>query len=221
MIDTKKILETLQKNPAAAGALGGLAGSLLGSTLGGGKGLRTGGLVRTGALAAVGYLAWQAWQRHQAQKSGGAAPQGLAAGAAATALPASIPDAFDLTRPAHAGLGLRVIEAMVAAARADGVLDPAERDRIFERVNALDLSREDHDYVLRLLTQPVDLERLVQGAAGSKELALEIYTAAALAVQPANRAERAWLDMLAARLELDEPLAKEADRTVESALAAR
>lgn len=219
MIDAQKILESLQKNPAAAGAFGGLAGSLLGNVLGSGRGLRGGGLMRNGALVAVGYLAWQAWQRHQAQKTGGAVPQGLAAGAAA--LPASIPDAFDLTAPAHAGSALAIVQAMVAAARADGVLEPAERDRIFERVNALDLSQEDHEYVLRLLTQPVDLEQVVQGAAGSKELALELYTAAALAVQPANRAERAWLDMLAARLGLEEPLVKEADRTVESALAAR
>lgn len=221
MIDAQKILESLQKNPAAAGAFGGLAGSLLGNVLGGGKGIRSGSLMKSGALAAVGYLAYQAWQRHQAQKSAQPPPQGLAGAASTAALPASIPDAFDLTTPAHAGQGLAVVQAMIAAARADGVLEPAERDRIFQRVNSLDLSQEDHDYVLRMLTQPVDLEKVVQGAAGSKETALEIYTAAALAVQPANRAERAWLDMLGARLGLEDSLMKEADRTVESALAAR
>jgi uncharacterized membrane protein YebE (DUF533 family) len=221
MIDPKKILESLQGNPAASGALGGLAGSLLGNVLGGGRGIKTKGLLKAGTLAAVGYVAWQAWQRHQAQQAGKPpAPSAnpIPLQSIPAALPASIPDAFDLARKPQNGLA--IAQAMIAASKADGVLDPAERDRIFDRVNELNLTQEEHDYVLKMLTQPADVEALLRSAT-SPELALELYTAAALTAHPASRAERAWLDMLAARLGLDESLTKEADRAVEGALVAR
>lgn len=217
MLDTKKILDALQQNTAASSAFGGFAGSLLGNVLGGRR--KGGGLLQTGALAAVAYLAYQTWQRHQAQQAGQAPPAAapLPRTTGLAALPASVPDAFDLTTPAHSQSGLQVVRAMIAASKADGVLEPAERDRIFSRVNELQLSQEEHDYVLQLLSQPPDVEQLVRGV-GSKEVALELYTASALAVHPASRAERAYLDMLAARLGLEESLVREADRTVEAAL---
>ncbi len=229
-MDTKKLLEVLMQNPGAGAAAGGLAGGLLGSVLGGGKG--GGKAVKYGGLAAIGYVAYQAWQKNQAQKSGRALPAGGAGlgdlfgqvlgqgqpGAAAAigsvqrpALPAS----FDLEAPANAENALRVVRAMIAASRADGSIDVAERERIFAKVGESGLSTAEHDEVLRLLGQPADLEAIVGGVA-SKELATEIYAASLLAVSPANRAERAWLDMLAARLGLEGELTLELDRSVEA-----
>lgn len=222
-MDTKKILETLTKNPAAAGALGGLAGSLLGNVLTGGK-VRTGGLIKAGGLATVGYLAYQAWQRHQAQKAGQPAPASAQPAPLATAgvatvpqIPASIPDAFDLTQANKGSQALRVVQAMVAAAKADGVVDATERDRIFDRVKQAGLAQEDQDYILKLLTQPMDVEAVVRGV-DSPELGAEVYAASLLAVHPASRAERAYLDMLAARLNLDAGLVAELDRGVAAAV---
>lgn len=217
-MDTKKILEALTKNPAAAGALGGLAGSLLGSVITGGK-VRTGGLIKAGGLATVGYLAYQAWQRHQAQKAGQPVPAAAqpAAPGAPLQLPASIPDAFDLSQANKGSQALRVVQAMVAAAKADGVVDATERDRIFDRVKQAGLSQEDQDFVLKILTQPMDVETVVRGV-DSPELGAEIYAASLLAVHPASRAERAYLDMLAARLNLDAGLVAELDRGVAAAV---
>lgn len=233
-MDTKKLLEILTQNPGVGAAAGGLAGSLLGNVLSGGRGGRK--ALKYGSLAAVGYVAYQAWQKRQAQKQGGPAAVtaqaggleallgqvlGTGAGAGATAagktgapLPA-LPRSFDLEAPANSAGALRVVRAMIAASKADGSIDVAERDRIFARVGESGLSQAEHDEVLRLLGQPADLEAIVAGV-DSKELATEIYAASLLAVSPANRAERAWLDMLAARLGLESELTLELDRSVEA-----
>ncbi len=223
VMDTRQLLEMLTRNPTAGAALGGLAGSLLGNALGGKGGGKK--LLKYGGLAAVGYVAWQAWQKNQAQRAAGATPAGAAAqgGAALGALGALLPSAaahsgvpagFDLEAPANSGNALRVVQAMIAAAKADGVVDPAERERVLERVREAGLSQQDQEQVLRLLTQPMDMEAVVRGVA-SRELALEIYTASVFAVAPASRAERAYLDLLAARLGLDSDLTMQIEQGVE------
>jgi uncharacterized membrane protein YebE (DUF533 family) len=237
-MDTRKLLEILTQNPGAGAAAGGFAGSLIGNVLGGGRGGKK--MVKYGGLAAVGYVAYQAWQKNQAQKRGLPAPpgglqallgqvlggqagagtagaaSGVGAGAAGVASPPpALPAPFDLESPANGANALRVLRAMIAASKADGSIDPTERERIFSKVGEAGLSQADHDEVLRLLGQPPDLDAIVRGV-DSKELATEIYAASLLAVSPANRAERAWLDMLAARLGLEGELTLELDRSVEA-----
>lgn len=219
-MDTKKILETLTRNPAAAGALGGLAGSLLGSVLTGGK-VRAGGLVKAGGLATVGYLAYQAWQRHQAQKTGRPVPDSSAADVfrstsnPAAALPQTVPEAFDLESATHGEQALRVIRAMVAAAKADGVVEATERAKITDRIRSSNLSSDEQAEVTRILMEPMNVDEVV-GGVDSPELAAEIYAASLLAIHPANRAERAYLEMLAARLNLEPGLVNELERAVGS-----
>jgi uncharacterized membrane protein YebE (DUF533 family) len=216
-MDTRKLLETLTRNPAAASALGGLAGSLLGNVLGGGGKRGSGGLLKTGGLAAVGYMAWQAWQRHQAAQQGAAPPATAQPGTFdPQQMPAALPDAFDLGGALQAGLALKTVQAMIAVSRADGGIDAAERTRIFSRVDAAGLSAQEQEEALRQLTQPVGMDELVRGVE-KPEHAAEIYTAALLAAHPVNRAERAWLDMLAARLGIEPALALEIDHGVAQA----
>jgi uncharacterized membrane protein YebE (DUF533 family) len=241
-MDTRKLLEMLTRNPAAGAAMGGLAGSLLGNVLGGGSGKGSKKLVKYGGLAAIGYVAYQAWQKNQAQKSGGlpqagarsgagpgnslesllgsvlggGATGGAAAAGAPTAAP-QLPASFDLESGANAAGALKIVQAMIAASKADGVLDAQERERIFARVSESGLGQAEQDEVLRLMTQPADLDSIVRDV-DSKELATEIYAASLMAVSPASRAERAWLDMLAARLGLEGDLTLELDRSVEALL---
>jgi uncharacterized membrane protein YebE (DUF533 family) len=239
-MDTRKLLEMLTRNPAAGAAMGGLAGSLLGNVLGGGSGKGSKKLVKYGGLAAIGYVAYQAWQKNQAQKSGGLPQAGArsgagpgnslesllgsvlgggAAGGAAGAPAAApqLPASFDLESGANAAGALKIVQAMIAASKADGVLDAQERERIFARVSESGLGQAEQDEVLRLMTQPADLDSIVRDV-DSKELATEIYAASLMAVSPARRAERAWLDMLAARLGLEGDLTLELDRSVEALL---
>lgn len=208
--DPRKLLETLLGNPGASAAAGGLAGSILGSLLmgkGGGK-----KLVKAGGLALVGAVAWKAWQQYQrSQPRGGAA--------AVPPAPAALPAAFDLGSDAAlaSGSALAVVRAMIAAAKADGVVDAAERGRIARRMDEAGLGPAERQAVEGFLDRPLDLESVVQGV-DSAELAAELYAASALAVHPANRAERSYLDLLAARLGVEQGLAQEIDRGVEDAL---
>jgi uncharacterized membrane protein YebE (DUF533 family) len=208
-LDPQKILATLLNSPAAGGAAGGLAGSLLGNVLagkGGGKKLAK-TAVKAGGLALVGAIAWQAWQQYQARQAGGVPP--------APTGQVPLPAAFDLEH--QQGPALVVLRAMVAAARADGVIEPLERARILDRLQAAALPPADQQYVLDLFDQPPDLDAIAQ-AAGTPEVAAEVYAAAALAVYPASRIERGYLDLLGARLGLEPALAGELDRGVAAAL---
>lgn len=245
-MDTKKLLEILTQNPAAGAAAGGLAGSILGNVLTGSRGGRKlakyGGLAAVGYVA---WQAWQKRQAQknglpaptggvdsllqQVLGGGAGTATGAGVGAGASArtgagaggapgvagLPPALPAPFDLEAPANAAQALRVVRAMIAASKADGTIDAVERERIFAKVGESRLTPAEHDEVLRLLGQPADLEAIVAGV-DSPELATEIYAASLLAVSPANRAERAWLDMLAARLGLEGELTLELDRSVEA-----
>ena len=134
-------------------------------------------------------------------------------GSAPVAARPALPPAFDLESGANAAAALKIVQAMIAASKADGVLDAQERERIFARVGDYGLGQAEQDEVLRLMTQPADLDAIVRGV-DSKELATEIYAAALMAISPANRAERAWLDMLTARLGLESELTLELERSV-------
>lgn len=212
-VDPLKIIDMLMKNPMAGGAVGGLAGSVLGSILmgkGGGKKLAK-TAVKAGGLALVGTVAWKAWQQYQRSQG--------PAGQAAT--PTSLPQSFDLesTTALQSGSALRVIRAMVAAAKADGMVDPIERQKIMQRLDEARSAEADRRFVEELLDRPLDLESVVEGV-DSPELATEIYAASALAVHPASRTERGYLDLLAARLGMEASLTQEIDRGVTAALAA-
>lgn len=212
-LDPQKIIDMLMKNPVAGGAVGGLAGSVLGSILmgkGGGKKLAK-TAVKAGGLALVGAVAWKAWQQYQQsqQPLGGRATH------------PALPQAFDLESSVavQSGSALRVMRAMVAAAKADGIVDPAERQKIMQRVDEAGPAAADRRFVEELLDRPLDLDSVIEGV-DSPELAAEVYAASALAVHPASRIERGYLDLLAARLGMEANLAQEIDRSVTAALTA-
>jgi uncharacterized membrane protein YebE (DUF533 family) len=195
--------------------MGGLAGSVLGNVLtgrGGGGGKK---MLKYGGLAAIGYVAYQAWQKNQAQKAAGTGLPSAGATWSPPVTPQALPASFDLEASSNASNALRVIQAMIAASKADGVVDATERDRVFDKLRGANLPQQDQDEVLRLLTQPMDMEAVVRGV-DSRELALEIYAASLFAVSPASRAERAYLDLLAARLGLDSDLTLQVEQGVEA-----
>lgn len=212
-MDIQKLIQMLTGNPTAGAAMGGLAGSVLGNVLtgrGGGK-----KMLKYGGLAAIGYVAYQAWQKSQAAKTAGPGQPAASAAWAPPPARAALPASFDLEAGANASNALRVVQAMVAASKADGVVDASERDRVFEKLREANLAQADQDEVLRLLTQPMDMEGVVRGVE-SRELALEIYAASVFVVAPTSRAERAYLDLLAARLGLDGELTRQVELGVEA-----
>lgn len=99
-------------------------------------------------------------------------------------------------------LSLRLVRAMVAAAKADGHVTSAERRRIVSQLPQLGLGVEAEALITEELDAPLDVGR-VANMARSPEEAAEIYSASLLVVDPEAPAERGYLAMLAARLKLD------------------
>ena len=223
MFDVNKIMDALQNDPnarrtAMAGG-GGLAAGLAASMLMGKSGRKmVGKAAKYGAVAALGGLAYHAWNKSRQRQGGdaGAAPTDAPAGAQTppqTSVPAVGADYEDapaasafLPAPEDAAaqdaLGKALVRAMIAAAKADGKIDAEEKQRIFERLNAMDLDPEAKAFVFDELSAPLDINAVVSGA-DTPEQAAEIYAASLVAIEADTPAETAYLQMLAARLELD------------------
>lgn len=186
----------------ARGALaGGLAGLLLGTK--GGRKLGKSALTY-GGMALVAGLAYKAYRDYRGE---GATP--------AQVLPPPDESPFSPTNQpgGEQDFALVLLTAMIAAAKADGHIDAEEQRRIFDKLDTLALDSEAKAFVMDELRAPLDIERVVRGAR-SPEAALEIYAASRLAIDPDHPAERAYLQMLAARLGLEPGLAEEVDRAV-------
>ena len=214
-IDANKILGQLLSNGAATGLAGALAGGMLASKRGRKLGKKAAEL---GGLAAVAGVAWMAWNRYR----GGAANAATAGATPIDMITAATQAGFLPLRsePQRTQeLGLTMIRAMIAAARADGKLEGREGEAIFDAVGKLALGAEEKALLLEELGRPVDIDTLV-AAASTPEAAAEIYAAALLAIEIDTPAERAWLAMLAARLELAAPLVAQLEARSDSEIEA-
>ncbi|MDD7911711.1 MULTISPECIES: tellurite resistance TerB family protein [Pseudovibrio] len=204
----------------AGGALaGGLAGLLLGSKKGrklGKKAVTYGGLALVGGLA---YKAYTNWQSNQGTSQGGPAPTPPSAGPSSAGNAAALPDLSGTSfEPAAAPGGenqmaLNVLIAMIQAAKADGHVDAQEQAHIFEQIDRLGLGMEEKAFIMDELRAPLDIDKVVN-AATTPELAMELYTASRLTIEPDHPAEQAYLQMLAARLGLEPALTAELEKAV-------
>jgi uncharacterized membrane protein YebE (DUF533 family) len=198
-------MQMAKDNPLAAGAL---AAALLGT--GTGRAV-AGSAIQLGGLAAIAALGYKAYQNYQSGKP--LLPQKA---------DAALPDpfviegtAFDQTSQGQAGemFTLSLVRIMIAAARADGHIDEAERAAILGKLKTSGINEDVQSFIDGELSNPVDLDGLVASAV-SEEQKVELYTAARLTISPDSRAERGFLDMLAGRLGLADALIDHIDATV-------
>lgn len=112
--------------------------------------------------------------------------------------------------PAGADLAVRLIQVMVAAAHADGVMDQAEERAVLDRLRGVELSQEEKMFLLDELHQPKSIEALTAGIS-NPSVAKTMYLLAVAAIEVDSEAERAWLDQLAQAL----GLSKEMQRFIE------
>ena len=224
MFDVNRILDALQNDPnarrtAMAGG-GGVAAGFAASMLMGKSGRKmVGKAAKYGAVAALGGLAYHAWRKSQQNKAGGATAPQAGAPAATGSVPAidadyeaAPADSAFLPAPgdeaAADALGKALVRAMIAAAKADGKIDATEKQRIFERLEGMNLSAADKAFVFDELSAPLDINAVVAGA-DTPEHAAEIYAASLVAIEAETPAEKAYLQILAARLGLDPGLVTE------------
>lgn len=214
MVDTNKLLGQLLGGGAAGGFAGGLAGGLSSSMLTGKKGRKFGEkALKVGGVAAVGALAYTAYQRYKNKDTKSTLPATpvdlIAAPPGTEFMPGESDDV------ANEALGLTLVRAMIAAARADGRLDAQESQSIFQKIQSLELDSESQALLVEEMSHPVDMDAIVSSAS-SLEIAVEIYTASLFAVEVDTVAEKSYLGMLAARLRLPSELVLELERQVEA-----
>lgn len=178
------------KHSYGGSGLGGMAGKALGSK---------GGLA---LLAGIGMAAYEQYRQRQNQGShrGYAPPPPHPSYGNGYQPPFQRPWQGSSPMPPDADL---LLTAMVAAAKADGVLDAEERARLENYLYESGADRQDWAHLDRLMRQPVDLDSLV-ARVRDPVTAAEVYGAAFLAIDVDTPAERAFLSMLAARLGLDD-----------------
>lgn len=210
----KDLMSKLLNSGAASGLLGGALSGTLTSVLAGKKGkklaksaLKVGGLAAVGGLA---YVAYKRYQRGEPPQQASSHPELIRPLSQTGFLP---PEDDSASQNA---LGLALVQAMIAAAKADGHIDQKEHQRIFEQINNLDLDAESKAFLLEELSKPLDVDAIVKLGV-TPEVATEIYTASVLAVDVDTPAEQAYLQMLAARLNLAPALVEHIHATAEAA----
>lgn len=177
-------------------AKGAIAGGLLGVLLSGNARRLVGTGVKIGGAALIGGLAYKAYADWKSGASSDAASDPVT-------LPAPEGTAFQpADTEAAQDLALRLLQAMVAAAKADGHVTPEERARIADQLPRLGLGAEAEAMIAAELDSPLDVGRIADLAQGEEDAA-QIYAASLFVVDPEGPAEKGYLAMLAARLNLD------------------
>jgi uncharacterized membrane protein YebE (DUF533 family) len=165
---------------------GAIAGGLLAMMLGTRAGRKvTGKVVKYGSLAAVAagaYKAYQAWQNQQHDES----------------FSMSINDLDDQSGERR---GQLLVQAMIAAASADGHISENELRAIQQQLEQLDLSDEAIAMLQAEFADPMTPQQLADRV-DSMAAASEIYLLSTLVVDETNPAERNYLSRLAAALRL-------------------
>ena len=201
-----QVTQLAKDNPLASIAI---AGVLLGT--GGGRKV-AGSALKLGSLAAIAGLGYQAYKNYRdgqnpGETAGGGTPEIL--------LPPPADSGFH-PEAVSTDFALILVRAMIAASRADGHIDDAERARIMDKLRVSGLGEDAAQFLEGELANPVDLDAII-AAATTEEQRVELYTASRLAIEPESRAERGYLDLLAGRLGLADGLVDHIEATVSAA----
>jgi uncharacterized membrane protein YebE (DUF533 family) len=180
----------------AAGTIGVLMGSKKARKMSG-TALKYGGLA---ALGLVAYKAFSSWQQNNAS-----APQ--------VSQPRTVDRVPALEAEFH---GKAVLRAIIAAAKADGHIDDRERQLIDQSIAQLTSDQELQSWVDQELRKPMDPAEIATSAT-TPEIAAEMYLASLLMVDEENFMERAYLDELARKMNMDPSFKLELERQARQA----
>jgi len=187
----KNMLGAPQMGGMSGAQLGGL-GALAGALLGGGGGAMK-GAAGGGAMAILGTLALSALQNARAAGSGSVPGTGFAADISSQQNVASVVSEESERL---------VLRGMIAAAKADGHVDPTEMNRILGQLQPDEMSENERRFVLDELQKPLDVTAIARDVKTPAQAA-EVYAASLLAIDVDTDAERDHLRNLAAALRLD------------------
>jgi uncharacterized membrane protein YebE (DUF533 family) len=201
-----RIRELIAGNQLGAGAaLGGLGALILGT--GTGRSL-AGSAIKLGGLALIGGLAYKAYQNYQQglPPLGGGGPQALVAAPEGTG--------FEPAAVTH-DQAVLYIRAMIAAAAADGRIDAGEQQKILGGLQQAGLDQAAQQFLTGEISNPASVEDLAASVTSQAD-AVQVYTAARVAIDVDSGAEHAFLARLAEALGIDDDLAAQVDAAARS-----
>lgn len=172
-----------------------------------------GSLLSGGAALGLVGVAWEAVEHYMNKSQDSAAPSGLPPMApppvstGVGASPPPPPGATSAPPPPptarHQNDALLLVQAMIAAANADGSIDAQERSNILEKLKSVQLSDEDQQYIAHELLAPKALREILD-AVDSVEMARQVYLVSVLAIEVDTDEEIDYLRDLANGLGLDQ-----------------
>jgi uncharacterized membrane protein YebE (DUF533 family) len=205
-----RLRELIANNQLASGAaLGGLGALVLGTRAGRSLAATA---ARLGGLALIGGLAYKAFQNYQ-QGRPILSPQGETK--PQTLIPAPEGSGFEAQAVTHDS-ARRYIRAMIAAAAADGRIDANEQQRILGGLRQAGLDDPAQQFLAAEVNSPATVSELAAGVTSPEE-ALQVYTAARIAVDADKPEEHAFLSALAQALGIDDDLARQVDAAARGA----
>ena len=207
-------LDNIVKNLAGSGVLGGLAGGAVSGALMSNKKARkaAGTALKVGGLAALGGLAYKAYQGYQNDQQNNAQP---AAAGKPDVWSGLKPEGFEVdTQDAASGSrGLVLVQAMIAAAYADGHMDAGEREKILQQLGSMQLDPEEKAIAYDALSKPLAVKDLCEQV-NCPELATEVYLASLVAMDRSRLGADIYLEALAFRLGLPQPLVEQLNNSL-------
>lgn len=187
---TNGLIKGDSKNDQIAKIGGGAAAIGLISMIFGRKG--GSGLAKLGSLAALGSLAYQAYQKYQAQNS------------AATELNQAQFEEADANLASKA-----ILQAMIAAAAADGEITEEEKSTIIAQVGD---EPEVLEWIRQELNNPASVEEIARQVGGNQALATQVYLTARAVCKNLERKEIVFLANLAEALGLPDALVEQLEK---------
>lgn len=97
------------------------------------------------------------------------------------------------------------VRAMINAAKADGRIDAKETERLVGKMREDGVTDEEQRFVMEEIRKPMDTDAIVR-AVPNQQVAAQIYTASLMAIEVDTDAERRYLQDLASKLELNQPV---------------
>ncbi len=111
---------------------------------------------------------------------------------------ATIPN-YGQREPSPRDRTVRMIRALIYAARADGHIDDKEKSALADQISQLNLGPKGKALVQGAMNEPLDPSVIADGVATPDE-ALQLYTLSLAAIDVDNNMERRYLDSLAGAL---------------------
>jgi uncharacterized membrane protein YebE (DUF533 family) len=202
-----QLKDLINNNRAAAGAAaGGIGAVVLGTQAG--RAL-AGSALRLGALALIGGLAYKAVQNYQQGKPLIGPGQNLGL----TEAPRG--SGFEAGAVTHDS-ALLYIRGMIAAAAADGRIDANEQQKIMGGLQQAGIGADAQEFLANELNHPASATELAS-AVNSDQEAVQLFTAARIAVDVDNQEEHAFLVSLAQKLKMDGKLVAHIDAAARAA----